>query len=362
MFGNKKQKLDPRVKYEQPQFKKQLQNARAYKRVPASSGNSVFLRILKIARRVPWKLALGVVIATVLAVYICFVPNFLFITTITVQGGTDKVAADVEQQATRFLHTSHFGIPRRNMLFVPSQELATFLAAANTHVWRVDEVKKQWPNKLSIRITSRVPVYKFNISGQEIVVANDGSVLPKEEAPYNSQLLLVSAQTGSFAEVGGKQFSGELLATLSSVKNNFTALVNLPSPTKIELVPVMVAAPSASILPTNSLPPQGITPTHRLEQVALNVPPEEVRVFVPPYANSNTPAFTVLLPVSEDTNEVLIKLHALLASQTAERMKNLEYVDMRFSSRAFICLKGTPCVNGENTVQVSAVPTPTKKP
>lgn len=356
MFKKQNQrKLDPRVKYQQRQFKGKLAKARTYQR-PATGSLAAALR------KFNWKLLVGIVIALGIAWYISFVPNFLFIRTVLVQGGRSEVNAEVRVQVERYLEDEYFVFPKKNLLFTSKRDIASYLVTANAHIWRIEKVNKKWPHGLEIVIVSRDPAFLWARNGEQILIANDGSVLPANEPKDVSSLLSVSGQFPVGAAVGSAVFEGGLLNSLAILKSDFSRITGLQKVLNVELVPVLAEtfpsspaaqqpggatpAPGHDAAATTTVPVQALprTPT------VLDVPPRELRVRVAADSAKAMPQFDVLLDVDDTNVPTLTRLKELLAGQSADRLNHLAYVDMRFDSRVYICLTSAPCAQGESAV------------
>lgn len=344
MFKQKQsKKLDPRVKYQRPQFKQQLARARSHRR---PSGMGFFGRLLLALRGVRWRAVLiGLAIAAA-AFYVCFVSNPLFTRTVVVNGVSDAVRSEIEQQAQQYLSGRYLALPRRNLLFLSRKDLADYIAVVNPHVWQVTRVEKQWPSTIVLSVLAREPVFAWSHESEHAVIGNDGTVLPEGEA-QGRVLLTVTGLLPGRAVVGEKYVSGSVLSTLMVLKNSFASVTNMPELSRVEFVP-LIAKEQAPLASPSPVAPTGIgvvpTPT-QLPPVPtpLNVAPQELRAHVPAHPPRGTPSFVVLFSVSADTVDALQKLKILLAEQPASRLARLAYVDMRLPSRAFICLQNTPC-------------------
>lgn len=351
MFKKQNQrKLDPRVKYQQRQFKGKLAKARGYQR-PATGSLAATLR------KFNWKLALGVVIALGIAWYISFIPNFLFIRTVAVQGARGEVVAEVRVQVERYLENKYFVFPKKNLLFTSRRDLTSYLATANAHIWKVEKISKKWPHGLEITITPREPAFLWMRNGEQVLVANDGSVLPPNELKDTTSLLPLSGQFPVNTAVGSTVFEGKLLSSLTMLRDDFPKLTGLQKILSVELVPVL--AESFAINPTaqqisNTAALSGagkdaaatttvpVQPLPRTSTV-LDVPPRELKLRVAADASKAMPEFSILVDVDDATSDTLTRLKELLAGQSADRLSHLAYVDMRFDSRVYICLTTAPC-------------------
>jgi cell division septal protein FtsQ len=339
------QKLDSRVKYQQPQFRRKLADARRYKR-PVLFGFWSNIRVIAhtLRRHIVVIFVLVVLIGTVYAV--SFVPALFFIRSIEVRGGNDQLRTEVTQEVERYLSGRVFlFLPRRNILFFGPLTLSSYITTANSHVWRVSSVARKFPHALQVEIVPREAAFVLREEGREYIIANDGTVLPQNE-PRPDGLLLLSGKLARLPTVGERYFDGDVLGELIALRD-FSRLTGLAAPRSVELVPVTrmsVPRPPSDAPAEAQLPPA--TNTVSLPQLeTLDVPPDELKIHVP--AGRDTSEFTVLVRVDSRPAEALLRLKELLSVQSEDRRAKLRYVDMRLKDRAFVCLIGSPCASAE---------------
>lgn len=354
-FKKKNKKLPSKVKYQSSQFRTKLTRARSYER--RSGGWASFSRTIKTWRwsARTWLFAASGVGVFCLAVYIVFYPNWFFIQKVQIVGGRTVLGQELQGQVERYLTQRTYFISHRNLLFLPKHDLQNYLLAVNPAVWRIEEIKKQWPHSLLVRIVPRDPAFIVTTNDGTWLISNDGLVVPTVADPPT--MLPIVAYGLKRPELGQTYFSRNLLATLTAIKKDFSALTGLPSPSAVVLKPVLldVRAGSSFNAPLSATQSAGaaFTPPVSLPQIS-NVMPEEVQVVVPKSNPIST--FSVLLQVADNFDEVFRQLQVLLAKQSADRLQNLAYVDMRFSGKAFICLQNTPCAK---SVELVPNPAPT---
>ena len=115
MFNKNKKKLDRRVVYQTRGFKNQLRSARAYKRpqkvLPKNSAE-VFLSKIGLGS---WLSRWATLLAFFLLIYIVFVPNFLFIKLVNVNGADAATNADAKTLAASYLN-KNLPWPQKNLI------------------------------------------------------------------------------------------------------------------------------------------------------------------------------------------------------------------------------------------------------
>lgn len=353
MFTKQKpRQLDPRVKYQQRQFKGKLAKARTYQR-PATGSFAAALR------KFNWKLVAGVVIALGIAWYISFVPNFLFVRSVVVEGSNNMVSAEVRTQVLHYIEGKYFVFPKKNLLFTSKRDLTSYLTTANAHVWKVTQVRKKWPHDLIITIVPREPAFLWQSNSQQIIVANDGSVLPASESGDVAVLLPVFGQLTVTTNAGASVFEDGLLHSLTVIKNDFSRIAVLPRVVRVDLVPVLaegfatnlnlsLQGQPGSAAAQDAAATATVPPAAPKTPAVLDVPPRELKVRVAADAAKAMPEFTVLLDVDDTNTTTLTRLKELLAGQPTDRLSHLAYVDMRFDSRVYICLTSAPCAKDES--------------
>lgn len=344
MFRNKK-KLPSKVKYQSTQFRTKLARARTYQR--NSGGLSKYVRYFRSKHWSfrAWLLVFSAVGLFIFLVYLVFYPNWLYIREVKIVGARTALEQELHGQIDRYLDQRTFFVPHKNLLFLSPHDLQSYLLAVNPGVWRVDEVKKQWPHALTVQIVPRDPAFTVITQEGTWLVSNDGLTLPSTTQQTNT--LVITAKGLKAPELGKVYLSGNLLSTLTAVKKSFAALTGLPSPTQVVLKPVVL---DARLSPTPGTVPAAtgsvLAPVADLGiSTTTDLMPEEVEVVVP--ASGSVSGFSVLLQTASTFDDVFRQLQVLLSKQAPDRLQHLAYIDMRFSGKAFICLQNTPCAKPE---------------
>lgn len=292
----------------------------------------------------------------VFGLYISFYPNWFFVRDIKVIGARIGLEQELRGQVDRYLAQRTFVLPHRNLIFLSQTDLQSYILAVNPGVWRVDEVKKEWPHALVVRVAPRDPVFTVITHEGTWLVSNDGLTLPSTMQSVNT--LLVSAQGLKSPELGKNYFTGNLLATLAAIKKDFAALTGLPAPSAVVLKPVVIDTHmlnSPNVVPPATAAYSGAGQSELSTPVVSDLMPEEVSVLVP--AGGQVSAFTVLLQTGNNFDDVFHQIQVLISKQSSDRLQHLSYIDMRFAGKAFICLQNTPCAKPLEVVAPQA-PTP----
>lgn len=116
-------------------------------------------------RRWPWIVALGTVVVLIVgAVYVVFFSPLLAVTTVTISGADDAVAAQVRA-----------AVPATTGTPLARVDLDAVAAAAQTVPQVADvEVARVWPDTVAITLTPRVPIAVTSANGQLWLLDADG--------------------------------------------------------------------------------------------------------------------------------------------------------------------------------------------
>lgn len=116
-------------------------------------------------RRWPWFVALGAVVVLIAgAVYAVFFSPLLAVTSVTISGADDTVAAQVRS-----------AVPAATGTPLARVDLDAVAAAAQTVPQVADvEVAREWPHTLAITVTPRVPIAVTSANGQLWLLDADG--------------------------------------------------------------------------------------------------------------------------------------------------------------------------------------------
>lgn len=336
MILHKKTKKRTPSRFVQASFQSRVKRASGYRR--NSQGLLRDMQVLRalVARVRIWPLVLAAVVATLLGVLVYY-PPLLHIQRVDVSGLPAHWSYEAQQQAERYLADRRFLVlPGRHMAFVDMEGLKEYLTTVNAHVERVEAVVRHWPHVLEVRALPRVPAYDWSAdrTGVPVLISNDGKVLPDAERGVAAPLRVYGSSLAT-DRVGGQALTGDLLKALEMVRTQFSGRTGLGPVTAVRLVPLVAASPtpaaSERIVPTLPVPPVRVPVTH------------ELWVEVPADQHTRRSDFVVLLDMTTAIPDALDRLRVLLEKQPEERLAELVYVDMRFPSRAYICVRSAAC-------------------
>ena len=92
--------------------------------------------------------------------------------------------------------------------------------------------------------------------------------------------------------------------------------------------------------------------------ISTNITSFELNSFDDPYLQINTRAgYKIKLDSSSDFNKTLGRLSLLISQILPGDLKNLSYIDLRFTDKAYTCSKISPCINNTNLPPATTTPT-----
>jgi len=328
MFKNKK-KLDSKVRFQRQSFKKQLRQARDYKRETKKLTNrnwEVYLNMLGLGS---WKTKVLAIISIAFFVYWIYVPNIFFVKNISVVGNEQKEITGGISRSVRQYFSTHLLWPQRNLLLLSKSALQTYIAKNNTSVLHVAGVSKKFPNTVIVTINPRVENYRLEVPQGMHTLSNDGIVL---------------SQLGDVAT--------------SSLLNSLKRII--------------IASSSSSNITVGQpfMEPESFSGVQELEKTFAESAKTEVDYFSmetpqdPDIAVHAKAGYTVFFDSSTNIPKSLAALKVLLANLPATDIKKLLYIDMRFDNKSYVCYKGTACEKPIiiPTQSPSASTTPTSTP
>lgn len=174
MFETKR-KLDTRVRWQRPNFRRQLQQARSYKRhartIPQTPWG-VFLSSIGLGG---WLSRGLILLILILLIYLVYLPNFLFIQSVQISGAAGDDLASVKNTVEHFLNKK-LPWPQNNLLLLSKSKLANYLLTNNKKVLGINSISKDFPDTLKLIITSRTDKFLLQTPQGTYNLANDGLV------------------------------------------------------------------------------------------------------------------------------------------------------------------------------------------
>lgn len=358
MFFKKKQKkLDSKVRFQHTQFTRQLNAARSFKRQSAPVPEGRFQLLLTRVGLRSWTMRIIVTIVSLLLIYLVFIPNFLYISEITVHGLAPDDASKVRDSVSKYFKNNLWPLPQKNSIFLNEQKLSTFLLGVDEKIYKIERIVTHYPNELEIVIVPRKPRYILRAKTQMLVLNNDGTVAsysPYDQAQFTEglpqSLSRVVIDTDKEATVDQIYFPDQKLAEqLQTLRDLFmqkitTGISYFEIPTfQSTVVPILTQdTTNVESQPTATEVPLKNSLTEEPKQVNWS----EIVIHTKKDPNQNTllpQGYFVLFDRTIDIPTAIDKLAVLLGKMESGRRSNLFYVDMRLKNRGFICLRGAAC-------------------
>lgn len=334
---NKKPKLGQQ-RFQHRHFTQKLNEARNYKRnARAIPEHPVELFLMRIGLGSRWAQVLaGAIVLGIL--YLIYIPNFLTVQQVKVQGLSDSNTIIAEGAAKQSLSDAFFLNPQHNLVFL-SQERVKQAVAKVPSVYQVTAVKKDFKTK-SLLITVSPKYERFLVSDGERVydVYNDGvfkgqAGISKDGFPttINPNMLKVVLPKPINPQEHEQFFTADAVKDLETIANGMKDVPNSP----------LSEFFAGTISSQEVLNDDGSTSTVQGD-LELPISSGEIKAVL---EKNNNPqqTFVVMFDGQSDLNDAIARLKLLLSQTTPDRYKNLFYIDMRLSERAYICLVNTSC-------------------
>ncbi len=365
-FKKKKPKIDPKIRFQNRQFNQKLQQARTFKRTakPIPVGRfSKFLVSVGLGR--PLRQIIFAIVVLGVS-YLVYFPNFLTLQKIEIEGLINEDKSVVEALIRDDIAKVPFYNPQRNLFFL-NKERVTRLLQNYPLIKSVEKIDKQYKQQtLKISVLPKHDTFLVRSDNKLFTIYNDGVLKgemdfdqAKWETPANSRLvkvdILAKINNGNskfFLAGLTANYIRELTEALKVISGSKLSYFKIPLSQQI----ASVKSPETTIVENNeaeSSDPAELTSQQPTEPI--------IEQPLPPLAEVNTPivleelniimtkgdnkdrVFTVLIDPKESTKQLVERLRLLLSQTSVERYEKLDYIDLRVSDRAYICLKQTVC-------------------
>lgn len=315
MFQKNPKKNDYKVRFQNRSFRQQLSRQRNYKRpkkiLPQTSWG-VFLSKIGLGS---WSSRVLTLLVFLFLVYLVYIPNFIFISHITVTGAYGNDSASIEKTINNFL-AKKTPWPQKNLLLLSKSALQSYLVKNNPAIWQVKNINKKLPSTLIVEVSPRVEAFRLETETGLFTLSNDGlvdSIISESTTTATSSLASIKVSNA------GDLFAGKRIFSQAQM-DYFTMLeTQLPDITK--------------------------TPLNYLSLDDLQTPDLWV------YTNSG---FKVAFDLKSDVSESLNRFKLLFSQIGSQDIPKLYYIDMRFKDRGYICFKNTACSQAVQPVQATS--------
>jgi len=317
---------NPKARYQNLAFIKRLRQARNYKRttrlIPQNRWqffltkiglNSLLAKIIAIS-------------AVILLIYLIYIPNFLNVSQITIEGAVLYQKQSIASTANDYL-TSKPLWPQRNLLLLSKKDLADYLIKKNRYVLKLKSIKKELPDSLVIYLEPRLNKFLLRTKQAAFVVSNDGIIIEKNDNSSTStalsftNLIAIRLDSDVDFQVNQKILNEDWLKKIVQIENKLTKEVQ-NEPVNFE--------------------------TKNLNGTDLTV------IYIMP------PNHKIFLDASLDLEQILTQYKLLWENLKIEQRQNLYYVDLRIKGKAYVCYKNTACA--KDLILKDATTTPAATP
>lgn len=363
-FNKKKPKLDAKVRFQHKQFTTKLGSARSYRRTTVAVPESNFQKWLaKVGLGSRWS-QIGVGLFVLAILYLAYLPNFLTLKEIKITGLSETQTHDLESKVRDQIADSKF-YSAQNNLFLFNTQLVQRAAAQLTSIDSIKSVKKNYKtHTLEVVAESKYEKYLTATPDKVFDLYNDGTF--KSESGIkrsdwlnieNPSMIKIQLYKTATAQNGQQFFDSNLLKFLTTLNEQLNSLSNLKlayfsfKETKAEVVTApALEEPATSNLESGSESNPLQTEIAQGEQSKTDQNSDLKLPFVSSEVNSifykdteKKRFFKVIFDSTRDSAKAVDDLKLLLAQTNPDRFNQLDYIDMRIESKAFICLLNAPC-------------------
>lgn len=377
MFGfnkKKKQKLDPKVRFQNRQFNQKLQQARTFKRTIKPTPDTDIDRMLSRVGLGSRLAQIGVGILVLGALYIVYAPNFLTLQEITVEGLSETEANSAEAALRGSIGNAPFYNPQRNLLFL-SKARVTEAVMNIPAVHRIDRIERDYKTK-ALKVVVQAKHERFLVRSTDKVfdVYNDGTIkgvagidraswettrnpnMARLDIPGNilvgeNQREFITSQIVDYIIKSQEELKGIMGSTLA----HYSLIIQETKPIESDLPTIEEQVEELErerlgieevVAPEEEEPklvePEPEPEPEKIPEIPLPLNPQELNIVMQKGTDPKR-TFRVLVDTQENPRDLVLRLNLLLSQTAPERYNNISYIDLRIKSRAFVCLLNTVC-------------------
>ncbi len=336
MFNREKPKFNSKVRFQHRTFVEKLKAAQGYKRQAKKIPETDQEKILSgLGLDSLWsKIAVG--LGILILIYLVYIPNFLFIKTIEVQGAEGDERNHIIVLTKEYFKQSALYAPQRNLIFLDGKKLADYLVKHDPQLKSVIKTTKDL-GKITLAIELKQEKFELVSANGNYALYNDGTFsrdlanLPIEQKPG---LLKVETKASLELRPGESFFSGQVANALTKIQIGF--------PPNRSFVLDYFELPVAS----TELKQDSLSTGDDLNLLASPLAvliPNELVVYTKPAEKFNAKPFKVYFDASSDIEKAMVNFSALMTELPPNQLASLAYVDMRFPDRSFVCLSSAAC-------------------
>ena len=312
---NKNKKVDSKVRFQRPNFQKQLENARGYKRdtKKIQDGRAgIFFSKIGLSS---WYSKAILTFILIFIIYLIYVPNIFYIKNISVNGVAATDASRISDEVSTYLSKASF-LPQQNIFLLSKNKLNSYLLATDPKIFKITSVTKKFPKGLAITVELRKQSYVLQTPDNEYLLSNDGLVMEEIATTSTTSIagLFIVKQPLDYPwQQSERGISSDQISAMQTLGNKISAIAKSP---------------------IGSFELSSATTT----DMAVNL----------------STGYQLKFDITQDLNQDLNYLNLLLGQLPVGNIKNLYYIDLRFKDRGYVCYKNTPCATQNQPIIIPA--------
>jgi hypothetical protein len=245
-------------------------------------------------------------------------PKLFFIKNIEVTG-TEPLRSEIIREKTfEIINNSNKFWPQKNIILFNPNVISNKIKQAFPDILSINSIDKEFPGKITIDITDNFVAYEVIMPGHRYLVYNDG-VVAKNDTKHG-QIIKINITADREFTVGEKIFLHSFFNQIKNLSQYFYESTG-------EKIDSFEIAPDA---------------TGGFEKEI-----KSTDIFIKTLPNSRfgfkNDGFFIFTDSNKDPNSTLKMVKVLLENGVKERYSEINYVDVRLESKAFICLKNSAC-------------------
>lgn len=308
-------KVDPKIRFQKSGFRKNLEEARNYKRqtkkIPETS-LGIFLNTIGLGSI--WAKIFFVLFIS-FVVYLVFFPNWFTVKEIAYISENNQTKNEVANIINNFFKDKT-PYPKNNWLLFSQKTVSNHIKKQNLISVKNVNVKKNFPNKLTLEIETREPKLVLANSDISYVLGDDGFIMETSNSTNTDTSLLI---------------------------------INLKEKENLKVKDHFIHAQD-SIALFNFFKDVLKNPSLNMNLKSLKIPELTIKT---------QSGYDAVFNLNNDTQEALKQLQLLLSHLEPSQKTTLKYVDLTAKDKAFVCYQNTPCAQEPQTPLNNASSTPT---
>lgn len=294
-------------RFNQPEYKSQIQGARKYKREVHNAPEKLSQRLLYYLGLDTWQRKTLAFLIFAFFVYCIYFASFFKLNSIEVSGADAQATVGIEENFNEYIQKYRVGIfPRKNIFFFGTRSFTQYLLDNNYQVAAVLEIQRKPLHKVLVNIDQRTPEFVLEQGVNRYILNSDstiGSAITEEQLALDFKGFKKVFDSAAEEIKSGEKF-------LDSQKNDFLQYLNDNVEKKMSLGIESFEVPGRAS-----------------DQLIVHLK----KGFVV-YFNSTT-----------DSKLFLDRFYTLWIQLNPDQQNRLAYFDLRFEKNAYACFKGDKC-------------------